>query len=54
MTGGDNGCGRLRNPELLVLLNESMLSSLSSTDVILQLYRSLRCATIFCYYSLVT
>lgn len=48
MTGGDNGCGRLRNRELLVLLNESMLLSLrSSMDVILQPYGSLRCATIF-------
>lgn len=55
MSGGDNGCGRLRNTDLLVLLNQSMLSSLrSSMDVILQLYRSLRCATIFCYYDVVT
>lgn len=48
MAGGDSGCGRLRNRELLVLLNESVLSSLRSTmDVILQLCESLRCATVF-------
>lgn len=48
MTGGNNGCGRLRNRELLVLLNESMLASLrSNVGLTLQPYGSLRCATIF-------
>lgn len=47
MTGG-NSCGRLRNRELLVPLHESVQSSLRrSMDVILQLYGSLRCATIY-------
>lgn len=48
MTGGNNGCSRLRNRELLVLLNESMLSSLrGNVDLTLQPYGNLRCATIF-------
>lgn len=55
MTGGSSGSGRLRNRELLVSLNERVQSSLRrSMDVILQLYGSLRCATIFSYYNLVT
>lgn len=49
MTGGDSGCGRLRSRELLVPLNEREQSSLRSMDVILQLYGSLRCATVFSY-----
>lgn len=55
MTGGNSACGRLRNRELLVALNERVQSSLRrSMDVILQLYGSLRCAAIFSYYNLVT
>lgn len=48
MTGGNSGCSRLRNRQLLVLLNERVQSSLGrSMDVILQLYGSLRCAMIY-------
>lgn len=46
MTGGDSGCGRLRNRGLLVLLNDSMLSSLRST---MDVWKPKVCYY-FCYY----